>query len=114
MIATFVYTLLILRAVQSPYGPEGANDAFVPHLSMLVALALTGVSVLTMIFYVHHIPEIINVSNISAKLGRRLRDAVERVIDANKDADDGPTVKFPKRKPDHQSKQNGCPEHVTN
>lgn len=102
LIATFVYTLLILRAVQSPYGPEGANDAFVPHLSMLVALALTGVSVLTMIFYVHHIPEIINVSNISAKLGRRLRDAVERVIDANKDADDGPTVKFPKRKPDHQ------------
>jgi uncharacterized membrane protein len=85
LIATFVYSLLILRAIQSPYGPEGAHEAFVPHLSMLVALGLTGVSVLTMIYYVHHIPEIINVSNIAADLGARLRTAIEVRIDANLD-----------------------------
>ncbi len=102
LIATFVYTLLILRAVQSPYGPEGANDAFVPHLSMLVALGLTGVSVLTMIFYVHHIPEIINVSNISAKLGGRLRSAIECLIETEKQEVDQEVDSLPERPAEHQ------------
>ncbi|WP_298845282.1 DUF2254 domain-containing protein [uncultured Roseobacter sp.] len=80
LIATFVYALLTLRAVQSPFGSE-PSEAFVPHFSMLVAFGLTGVSILTMIYFVHHIPEIINVSNISHTLGRRLRDAITALID---------------------------------
>lgn len=102
LIATFVYTLLILRAVQSPYGADSAKDAFVPHLSMLVALGLTGVSVLTMIYYVHHIPELINVSNIAAKLGGRLRRALERQIDAETQDEEEYTGDFPSRVADCQ------------
>lgn len=104
LIATFVYSLLILHAVQSPYGTEAEQDAFVPHLSMLVALALTGVSVLTMIYYVHHIPEIINVSNISAKLGGRLKGAIETLVETRlqNNEDDDNTVSFPSRPAEHQ------------
>ncbi|QIK40175.1 DUF2254 domain-containing protein [Pontivivens nitratireducens] len=74
MIATFVYTMLILRAVQDP-SAEGADltvDLFVPHLAVLVAIGLALISVVTMIFFVHHIPEAINLANITSGLGERL------------------------------------------
>lgn len=96
LIATFVYTLLILRAV----GANGTGEPFVPHLSMLLAFTLTALSVLTMIFFVHHIPEIINVSNISAKLGRQLQHALETLIDAQNEDSGRATDPFPKTEPD--------------
>ncbi len=104
LISTFVYTLLVLRAVQSPFGEgsDNATDAFVPHLSMLVAFVLTGLSVMSMIYYVHHIPEIINVSNISAALGGRLRCALQARIDAHDGASDDENLPFPDRPEDHQ------------
>lgn len=77
LVSTFVYTILILRAVQNQYGPDGQGDAFIPHLSLLMAMGLAALSVFTMIFFVHHIPETINVSNITAHLGRRLKTALE-------------------------------------
>lgn len=103
LISTFVYTLLILRGVQSPFGDGSQSnaDAFVPHLSLLVALTLTGLSVMSMIYYVHHIPEIINVSNISAKLGNSLKQALQARIDQqNNDASDK-VVDFPSSDAQH-------------
>lgn len=70
LIATFVYALMILRSVQS--GVVDDVDAFVPQLSLIIAMALALCGVATVIYYVHHVPETINVSNISAALGRRL------------------------------------------
>lgn len=102
LVSTFVYTLLILRAVQATYGVGDVNDGFVPHLSMLVAFGLTGVSVLTMIYYVHHIPEIINVSNISADLGGRLKRAIEALIEAEALGGDEPVGDVPRRPADQQ------------
>lgn len=100
LISTFVYSLLILRAVQSPFGPEGDGAAFVPHLSMLVALGLTAISVMSMIYFVHHIPEIINVSNISAGLGHRLKAAIEdRCVSTEGSAQDS-AENFPTGDPD--------------
>jgi uncharacterized membrane protein len=75
LISTFVYALLILRAT------DGGDVPFLPQLSMLTALGLTFLAVLTMIYFVHHIPETINVSNITADLGRRLHNAVKLEID---------------------------------
>ena len=70
LISSFVYTLMILRAVQSS-GADGL-ESFVPQYSMVAAILLTLMSVGTLIYFLHHIPETINVSNISAALGRRL------------------------------------------
>ncbi|MFC3616026.1 DUF2254 domain-containing protein [Lutimaribacter marinistellae] len=71
LIATFVYALIMLRAVQSKFESEAA---FVPQLSLVVAMGLTFLSVMVVIYFVHHVPETINVSNIAARLGRQLCD----------------------------------------
>ncbi len=82
LIGNFVFALMLLRAMHS--GDDAQDPAiavFVPHMSLGLALLFTGVSIMTVIYYVHHIPETINVSNISAGLGKRLRYAIEVVID---------------------------------
>lgn len=88
LISTFVYALLILRSVQSADSSESAAfEAFVPHFSLGFAIAMMGVSIMTVIFYVHHIPETINVSNITADLGRKLNTSIKGIIDDHADQD---------------------------
>lgn len=95
LIATFVYALLITRAIQSPI--DGV--AFVPHFAIALALILTLVSVITVIFFVHHIPELINVSNISAKLGNRLMEDIKTQI-RSRAGDQSSGLAIPARSPD--------------
>lgn len=77
-IGTFVYCLLVLRTVReaSPGDAAASFDAFVPHLSILMALALALTSVGFLIYFFHHVPETINVSNITARIGRQLKDEI--------------------------------------
>lgn len=77
-IATFVYCLLVLRSVTDASGPGHA--ARVPQISMLVALALAMASVLVLIYFIHHIPESINVSRIASSIGKSLQDSVKTVF----------------------------------
>lgn len=75
LLATFVFALLILRGVRS------AEDgfAYVPALSMTVALGLALLSVMVLIYFVHHIPEHLSLENVTARLGRKLLAAIERL-----------------------------------
>lgn len=75
LVGTFAYafTALVLA--------DGSPDS-VLQLTVLVALALTVLSVGTMIFYVHHVPETVNVSNITAGLGHRLAAQIRARIEA--------------------------------
>lgn len=79
-IATFVYCLMILRTVRS--AEDGGPDAltvFVPHASILLALVLALACVAVLIYFIHHIPETINIANITAAVGSQLvRDIEER------------------------------------
>ncbi len=103
LIATFVYTLIILRAVQSEFGAEGdVTESFVPHFSIFIAFKLTAVSIMSMIYFVHHIPEIINVSNISADLGQRLKTALSDMVAAQEASDEDDAASFPETNPDMQ------------
>ncbi|UYV38264.1 DUF2254 domain-containing protein [Rhodobacteraceae bacterium D3-12] len=96
LIMTFVFALMILRAIQGG-GVSGADEVFVPHLSIFLALILTLVSVFTVIYFVHHIPETINVSNITAALGRRLVGAIKKVIEAQGErSEEGGAVTWPR------------------
>lgn len=96
LVATFVYALLITRAVRG-----GADDLeFVPHISLGIAIILNFVSVVTVVFFVHHIPEMINVSNITADLGNRLTAAVRSLVEAQADDDEGMPSELPDRDPD--------------
>ncbi|CAM3743245.1 DUF2254 domain-containing protein [Litorimonas haliclonae] len=77
--STFIYCLLILRVARTGDGTD-AQDAiaeFVPNISLLVAMGLTLMSVGVLIYFIHHIPEILNVGNITSRVGRRLSRDIE-------------------------------------
>ena len=100
LIATFVYAVSILRAVQDP-SESGAIEAFVPQYSMLIAMLGCIVAVFTMIYFVHHVPETINVSNITAALGAKLETAITTMIDAEAELPKPARRDYPNRDPDH-------------
>lgn len=76
-IATFLFCILVLRTVQS--ADEGA-ESFVPHLALAVALLLAMASLGVLIYFMHHVPESLHISNVVAGLGRDLRDQVEELF----------------------------------
>lgn len=80
--STFVYCLLILRVARTGDGSgvENAVAEFVPNVSLLVAMVLTMISVGVMIFFIHHIPETLNVGNITGQVGRQLRHDIEEMF----------------------------------
>ncbi|MCB9732626.1 MAG: DUF2254 domain-containing protein [Deltaproteobacteria bacterium] len=118
-IATFIYCVMVLRAVHA--AEEGSANAvaavasaaseqgdlaggtFVPHVAILAAVLLALASIAVLIYFIHHIPQSIHVSNVVAGIGRELERRVERVFperigqgsdadgaaDADPDADDG-------------------------
>ena len=110
LVATFAYCLLITRAIQSATPDDASTviESFVPHLSIAVALAGTAVSVLTVIYFVHHIPETINVSNITESLGVSLINAIKARIDDLAEAEERPEVDWPERPADHAVTLTGC------
>lgn len=96
LISTFVYALVVLRTVQDDF--DGGVSQFVPQYSLVVAVGLSLLCVFTLIFFVHHVPETINVSRISASIGTSLERHVRGLIDEQQD--DGPIVTKPRRDPD--------------
>ncbi|EMI44433.1 DUF2254 domain-containing protein [Rhodopirellula sp. SWK7] len=87
-ISTFLYCLMVLRTVRNaetaPPGQTGTVGenvellgAFVPHIAVMVGVLMAIVSVGVLIFFIHHIPETIHVSNIIAGVGRRLNAQID-------------------------------------
>jgi uncharacterized membrane protein len=86
-IATFLYCLMVLRTVRSAAESSGLEvsqpelvPAFVPHLSLMVALILTIASVGVLIYFIHHIPESIRLSNVVADIGRQLMHSIDELF----------------------------------
>ena len=80
-ISTFLYCLMVLRTVRDAEEAEkavNAYGAFVPHLAILVGLFLALASVGVLIFFIHHVPESINVSHVIAGVGRDLNKMVDK------------------------------------
>lgn len=80
--STFVYCLLILRVTRTgdTGGGEDALADLVPNFSLLVAFAMTLGSVAVLIYFVHHIPETLNVGNITSRVGRKLRKDITELF----------------------------------
>lgn len=77
-IATFVYCLLVLRTITNA---TGANDvAYVPNFSLLVALGMALLSVGNLIYFIHHIPESINVSRIANVIAGELQSSIKSLF----------------------------------
>ena len=81
-IATFLYCLLVLRTIRSADEGNSAAAAaeFVPHIAILAALVFALASVGVLIYFIHHVPESIHVSNLIAGVGRDLRTKIETLF----------------------------------
>lgn len=76
-IATFVYSLTVLRTIRSA-GESGASaPAFVPQLALLVALILVLCSIAVLIFFIHHVPMRIHINNVIERIGDRLIEEID-------------------------------------
>lgn len=80
-ISTFLYCLMVLRTVRNPGEGDAeatyVSEAFVPQLSILFALVLAILSVGVLIYFIHHVPDSINVSQVIAGVGRDLNQMVD-------------------------------------
>lgn len=76
-IATFLYSVVVVRTIRSP-GESGLGDGgFVPQLALLVALLLVLASIAVLIFFIHHVPRRIHINSVIEQIGRRLVDEIE-------------------------------------
>lgn len=80
-IGTFVYALVVLRAVRAgdEAGRAGALPAFVPQLSLLVAFWLMGLAVGVLVYFLNHIPDSIRINTVLHGIGRRLLDEIGEI-----------------------------------
>lgn len=70
-VATFVYCLMVLRAVRSA-DPVSGVVAFVPQFSLAVAVLLTMASLGVLLYFIHHTAESMQVSYVLARVSRDL------------------------------------------
>lgn len=76
-IATFTYTLLVLRTVQSA---QDEQEPFVPRVAVTLAVALVMVSIGFLIFFINHAASSIQVSTILDRVAEQTRRNVERLF----------------------------------
>jgi uncharacterized membrane protein len=80
-IATFVYSILILRSVRSGEGIIAGTAAdpgeFTPQLSVLVAMVLVLAAVGTLVYFLHHIPASIRINSVLGGIGSQLLKAID-------------------------------------
>ncbi len=92
-ISTFVYCLLILRTVTGT--SDDISTAHIPNISLLVALGMSLLSVGNLIYFIHHIPESINVARIANLVGNDLQAAITELFpdDIGKEKDSNAAAK---------------------
>lgn len=92
-IATFIYCLTVLRSVSSSAqaGSETTGE-FIPHIAVNTALALAALSVCVLIFFIHHVPQSINVTQVIANVGDELIKCIRAIYPQQKDSEDDRTV----------------------
>ena len=86
-VAAFVYCVVVLRAIHAGTDAAAGESAaaFVPQGSIMLAMALMLLSIAVLIFFIHHVPESINIMNIAARIGRDLKTSVHTLFPDVKD-----------------------------
>ncbi len=96
-VATFLYSLLVLREVRSQVdGPE-----FVPSISVSVAYGLLIASVLSFVAYIHHMAQAIRATTVIRSVADETRAAIDRLYPEGAAAEaEPPPPELPDRVPD--------------
>lgn len=74
-IATFVYSLMVLRTIN---GVE--ENEFVPHLAVTIGIGLAIASVGVLIYFIHHAASSIQVDQVIKRVGDELDGAINRLF----------------------------------
>ncbi len=83
-VGTFVYSILVLRAVGS-YGDEG----FVPRLGVTLASLLGIGAVVLLIVFLHHVSRMVQVSHVTARIARATLARTDRLFPEDVGAETG-------------------------
>jgi uncharacterized membrane protein len=75
-VATFLYTLVVLREVRTAVGDD---DGFVPGVSIWVSFALLLASVGAFVYYIDHMAHAIRASTVIANIANETLAAIERL-----------------------------------
>jgi len=85
-IATFLFCLFILLALFNA-NKNGVTESdglvFIPQISLLMAILFTISSIIVLIYFIHHIPESIKMSNVIAQIGEELNKQVDCLFPIN-------------------------------
>lgn len=81
-LASFLYSLLVLRTVRGS-GDFIQSAAFVPQLSLTVAVALAVVNLGAFVYFIHHTAESIQVTNILARVSHTLTQKIITTYEEN-------------------------------
>jgi len=76
-VATFLYSLLVLRSIRVLEG--GSGDYFVPHLAVNVAVLLAVLAIGVLVYFIHHISDSVQVSTLAREVRTDLLAAVNRL-----------------------------------
>jgi uncharacterized membrane protein len=74
-VGTFLFTLLVLRAIRA------GDDAFVPALAVTASIALAVVSLGFFLYFLHHMANAIQVSNIIRNVARETHAEIDRTFE---------------------------------
>ena len=66
LIATFVYSLVVLRTIR------GGDESFVPQYAVMLAMLLAAASIGMLIYFIHHVSLTIHVNHVVARIGEQL------------------------------------------
>lgn len=74
-IATFVYSLMVLRTINGV-----AENEFVPHIAVTGGIGLAIASIGVLIYFIHHSATSIQVDHVISKVGDELDELIDRLF----------------------------------
>ena len=88
-VATFIYSMLVLRSVRDGGEDDVYAAMFVPNIAIFGAIILAIGSIGVLIFFIHHVPSNIHISNVIAGIGEALCKQIEKAFPVRGDVEDG-------------------------
>jgi len=77
-VATFLYSLMVLRAIR-----RADEGIFVPHLSVAFGVILAVASLGVLVYFIHHVAVSIQADNVVARIGAELTESIDRLFPEN-------------------------------
>lgn len=74
-VATFLYSLMVLRAIR-----RADEGVFVPHLSVAFGVLLAVASLGVLVYFIHHVAVSIQADNVVARIGAELTEGIDRLF----------------------------------